>query len=70
MDGPEPQENGQLVEGAAESDWEESSSFLGALGAVGAIILDFTPVSFIDSVGAKAIKAVSVTVLSMARARR
>ncbi|XP_023651296.2 prestin [Paramormyrops kingsleyae] len=58
MDGPEPQENGQLVEGAAESDWEESSSFLGALGPVRAIILDFTPVSFVDSVGAKAIKAV------------
>uniref|UniRef100_A0A8C9R5X3 Solute carrier family 26 member 5 n=1 Tax=Scleropages formosus TaxID=113540 RepID=A0A8C9R5X3_SCLFO len=58
-EGSDLQENGQLVEAQAESDSEESRNFLEALSPVHSIILDFTPVNFIDSVGAKAIQAVS-----------
>uniref|UniRef100_A0A8C9QXR7 Solute carrier family 26 member 5 n=1 Tax=Scleropages formosus TaxID=113540 RepID=A0A8C9QXR7_SCLFO len=54
--GSDLQENGQLVEAQAESDSEESRNFLEALSPVHSIILDFTPVNFIDSVGAKVIK--------------
>uniref|UniRef100_A0A8C9W4W1 Solute carrier family 26 member 5 n=1 Tax=Scleropages formosus TaxID=113540 RepID=A0A8C9W4W1_SCLFO len=57
-EGSDLQENGQLVEAQAESDSEESRNFLEALSPVHSIILDFTPVNFIDSVGAKAIQAV------------
>uniref|UniRef100_A0AAR2M042 STAS domain-containing protein n=1 Tax=Pygocentrus nattereri TaxID=42514 RepID=A0AAR2M042_PYGNA len=50
--------NGQVAEAQAESDSEEAR-FLQPLCPVHSIILDFTPVNFMDSVGAKAIKAVS-----------
>ncbi|KAL7882400.1 hypothetical protein SRHO_G00000580 [Serrasalmus rhombeus] len=49
--------NGQVAEAQAESDSEEAR-FLQPLCSVHSIILDFTPVNFMDSVGAKAIKAV------------
>ncbi|KAL6459551.1 hypothetical protein MHYP_G00313100 [Metynnis hypsauchen] len=49
--------NGQVGEAQAESDSEEAR-FLQPLCPVHHIILDFTPVNFMDSVGAKAIKAV------------
>lgn len=49
--------NGQLPEAQAESD-SEKVCFLQPLCAVHSIILDFTPVNFVDSVGIKAIKAV------------
>uniref|UniRef100_A0AAR2KTR9 STAS domain-containing protein n=1 Tax=Pygocentrus nattereri TaxID=42514 RepID=A0AAR2KTR9_PYGNA len=49
--------NGQVAEAQAESDSEEAR-FLQPLCPVHSIILDFTPVNFMDSVGAKAIKAV------------
>uniref|UniRef100_A0AAY4F084 STAS domain-containing protein n=1 Tax=Denticeps clupeoides TaxID=299321 RepID=A0AAY4F084_9TELE len=52
------QGNGQVTESQTESDSEETH-FLRTLCAVHSIILDFTPVNFIDSVGAKAIKSVS-----------
>uniref|UniRef100_A0AAY4F0A5 STAS domain-containing protein n=1 Tax=Denticeps clupeoides TaxID=299321 RepID=A0AAY4F0A5_9TELE len=51
------QGNGQVTESQTESDSEETH-FLRTLCAVHSIILDFTPVNFIDSVGAKAIKSV------------
>uniref|UniRef100_A0A8C9SZC0 Solute carrier family 26 member 5 n=1 Tax=Scleropages formosus TaxID=113540 RepID=A0A8C9SZC0_SCLFO len=57
-EGSDLQENGQLVEAQAESDSEESRNFLEALSPVHSIILDFTPVNFIDSVGAKAIQVI------------
>ncbi|XP_036433646.1 prestin [Colossoma macropomum] len=49
--------NGQVAEAQAESDSEEAR-FLQPLCPVHSIILDFTPVNFMDSVGAKAIKAI------------
>ncbi|XP_066523054.1 prestin isoform X2 [Hoplias malabaricus] len=49
--------NGQVSKAQAESDSEEAH-FLQPLCQVHSIILDFTPVNFMDSVGAKAIKAV------------
>ncbi|KAL7828272.1 hypothetical protein AOLI_G00314240 [Acnodon oligacanthus] len=49
--------NGQVAEAQAESDSEEAR-FLQPLCPVHSIVLDFTPVNFMDSVGAKAIKAV------------
>ncbi|KAL2102471.1 hypothetical protein ACEWY4_001639 [Coilia grayii] len=49
--------NGQVSE--SDTEWAcEQTCFLEPEGAVHSIILDFTPVSFIDSVGAKAIKSV------------
>ncbi|XP_054655830.1 prestin isoform X2 [Dunckerocampus dactyliophorus] len=53
----EEQRNGQLREGASESDTEEAV-FLHSGSGVHSIILDWTHASFIDSVGAKAIKQV------------
>ncbi|KAI4900254.1 hypothetical protein NFI96_028682, partial [Prochilodus magdalenae] len=49
--------NGQVAEAQAESDSEEAR-FLQPLCPIHSIILDFTPVNFLDSVGAKAIKSV------------
>ncbi|XP_072528952.1 prestin [Salminus brasiliensis] len=49
--------NGQVPEAQGESDSEEVH-FLQPLCPVHSIVLDFTPVNFMDSVGAKAIKAV------------
>lgn len=54
----ELQGNGQLPEAQAESDDSEKVRFLQPLCPVHSIILDFTPVNFMDSVGIKAIKAV------------
>ncbi|KAG7455842.1 hypothetical protein MATL_G00245290 [Megalops atlanticus] len=54
----ELQKNGHIAEALADSDSEETCSFLEPLSPVHSIILDFTPVNFIDSVGAKAIKSV------------
>ncbi|XP_061107478.1 prestin isoform X2 [Conger conger] len=51
----EPQKNGHVME--AESDSEETHMILDPPGAVHSIILDFGPVNFIDSVGAKAIRS-------------
>lgn len=51
------QRNGQLEDGRGETDLEEAV-FLEPLTSVHSIVLDWTPVSFIDSVGAKAIKQV------------
>ncbi|KAI1888514.1 hypothetical protein AGOR_G00185950 [Albula goreensis] len=53
----EQQKNGHVVE--AESDSEETQTFLGPLSSIHSIILDFTPVNFIDCVGAKAVKSVA-----------
>ncbi|KAG8005759.1 Prestin [Nibea albiflora] len=53
----EQQRNGQLVDRCSNSDVEETV-FLEPLSAVHFIILDWTSASFIDSVGAKAIKQV------------
>ncbi|MGH0149431.1 UNVERIFIED_CONTAM: hypothetical protein FKN15_033419 [Acipenser sinensis] len=52
--------NGQFVtaNGDGETDCEQSLSFLDRLTGVHSIILDFTPVTFIDSVGAKALKSI------------
>ncbi|KAK6482665.1 prestin-like isoform X1 [Huso huso] len=52
--------NGQFVtaNGDGEADCEQSLSFLDRLTGVHSIILDFTPVTFIDSVGAKALKSI------------
>ncbi|XP_064199511.1 prestin isoform X1 [Anguilla rostrata] len=52
----EPQKNGHVLE--ADSDSEETLMFLEPLNAVHSIVLDFSPVNFIDSVGAKAVKSV------------
>uniref|UniRef100_A0A8C7VC73 Solute carrier family 26 member 5 n=1 Tax=Oncorhynchus mykiss TaxID=8022 RepID=A0A8C7VC73_ONCMY len=49
--------NGQVAETHTESDSEETR-FLEPLCPVHTLILDWTPVNFIDSVGAKAIKLV------------
>ncbi|KAM4570226.1 prestin isoform 2-T2 [Odontesthes bonariensis] len=51
------QRNGQLEDKRSESNSEEAI-FLEPLGAVHSIILDWTNASFIDSVGAKAVKQV------------
>ncbi|XP_041636396.1 prestin [Cheilinus undulatus] len=51
----EEQRNGQLGDRYSNTDLEEAA-FLKPLSGVHSIILDWTPVSFIDSVGAKAIK--------------
>uniref|UniRef100_A0A8C8IYD5 STAS domain-containing protein n=1 Tax=Oncorhynchus tshawytscha TaxID=74940 RepID=A0A8C8IYD5_ONCTS len=51
------QGNGQVAETHTESDSEETR-FLEPLCPVHTLILDWTPVNFIDSVGAKAIKLV------------
>uniref|UniRef100_A0A4W5R8V6 Solute carrier family 26 member 5 n=1 Tax=Hucho hucho TaxID=62062 RepID=A0A4W5R8V6_9TELE len=53
----EVQGNGQVAETHTESDSEETR-FLEPLCPVHSLILDWTPVNFIDSVGAKAIKLV------------
>ncbi|XP_044042935.1 prestin [Siniperca chuatsi] len=53
----EEQSNGRLGDRSSESDLEEAV-FLEPLSTVHSIILDWTPASFIDSVGAKAIKQV------------
>ncbi|XP_070785032.1 prestin [Enoplosus armatus] len=53
----EEQRNGQLGDRRSEADLEEAV-FLEPLSAVHSIILDWTSASFIDSVGAKAIKQV------------
>ncbi|XP_037616093.1 prestin [Sebastes umbrosus] len=53
----EEQRNGQLGDRYSETHSEEVV-FLEPLGTVHSIILDWTPASFIDSVGAKAIKQV------------
>uniref|UniRef100_A0A8C7NZ92 Solute carrier family 26 member 5 n=1 Tax=Oncorhynchus mykiss TaxID=8022 RepID=A0A8C7NZ92_ONCMY len=53
----EGQGNGQVAETHTESDSEETR-FLEPLCPVHTLILDWTPVNFIDSVGAKAIKLV------------
>uniref|UniRef100_A0A674EPA4 Solute carrier family 26 member 5 n=1 Tax=Salmo trutta TaxID=8032 RepID=A0A674EPA4_SALTR len=53
----EVQGNGQVAETHTESDSEETR-FLEPLCPVHTLILDWTPVNFIDSVGAKAIKLV------------
>ncbi|KAL3048591.1 hypothetical protein OYC64_007193 [Pagothenia borchgrevinki] len=54
----EEQSNGQLGDGDSETLSEEEAVFLHPLSDVHSIILDWTPGSFIDSVGAKAIKQV------------
>lgn len=53
----EEQRNGQLEDRHSESDSEEVV-FFEPLSPVHSIILDWTPATFIDSVGAKAIKQV------------
>lgn len=53
----EVQGNGQVAESHTESDCEETR-FLEPLCPIHTLILDWTPVNFIDSVGAKAIKLV------------
>lgn len=50
--------NGQTTENHIESE-SEDDFFLQRLTPIHSIILDFTPVNFIDSVGAKTIKSVS-----------
>uniref|UniRef100_A0A8C2DXV2 STAS domain-containing protein n=1 Tax=Cyprinus carpio TaxID=7962 RepID=A0A8C2DXV2_CYPCA len=54
--------NGQMNENHTESD-SEDDFFLQRLTPIHTIILDFTPVNFIDSVGAKCIKSVSQQLL-------
>uniref|UniRef100_A0A8C1NMU9 STAS domain-containing protein n=1 Tax=Cyprinus carpio TaxID=7962 RepID=A0A8C1NMU9_CYPCA len=49
--------NGQMNENHTESD-SEDDFFLQRLTPIHTIILDFTPVNFIDSVGAKCIKSI------------
>uniref|UniRef100_UPI003AAEDC24 prestin isoform X1 n=1 Tax=Centroberyx gerrardi TaxID=166262 RepID=UPI003AAEDC24 len=53
----EEQRNGQLADRHSESDSEEAV-FLEPLCSVRCIVLDWTPVCFVDSVGAKAVKSV------------
>uniref|UniRef100_A0A4W6E5I2 Solute carrier family 26 member 5 n=1 Tax=Lates calcarifer TaxID=8187 RepID=A0A4W6E5I2_LATCA len=57
MEGEEEQRNGRLGDRHMESNSEETV-FLEHPSTVHSIILDWTPVSFIDTVGAKAIKQV------------
>ena len=47
--------NGQTAEASTEESDSEMVSFLQPLSPVRCIILDWTPVNFIDSVGAKEI---------------
>uniref|UniRef100_A0A673J3V3 Prestin-like n=1 Tax=Sinocyclocheilus rhinocerous TaxID=307959 RepID=A0A673J3V3_9TELE len=54
--------NGQMNENNTESE-SEDDFFLQRLTPIHTIILDFTPVNFIDSVGAKTIKSVSQQLL-------
>lgn len=54
--------NGQMNENHTESE-SEDDFFLQRLTTIHTIILDFTPVNFIDSVGAKTIKSVSQQLL-------
>ncbi|MBN3298402.1 S26A5 protein, partial [Amia calva] len=54
----ELQSNGQLPAAKSDLDSEETRHFLEPLTDVHSIVLDFTPVNFIDSVGAKALKSV------------
>uniref|UniRef100_A0A673KCB2 Prestin-like n=1 Tax=Sinocyclocheilus rhinocerous TaxID=307959 RepID=A0A673KCB2_9TELE len=54
--------NGQMTENHTESE-SEDDFFLQRLTPIHTIILDFTPVNFIDSVGAKTIKSVSQQLL-------
>uniref|UniRef100_A0A8C2JPT7 Solute carrier family 26 member 5 n=1 Tax=Cyprinus carpio TaxID=7962 RepID=A0A8C2JPT7_CYPCA len=51
--------NGQMTENHAESE-SEDDFFLQRLTPIHTIVLDFTPVNFIDSVGAKTIKSVNI----------
>uniref|UniRef100_A0A673K611 Prestin-like n=1 Tax=Sinocyclocheilus rhinocerous TaxID=307959 RepID=A0A673K611_9TELE len=51
--------NGQMTENHTESE-SEDDFFLQRLTPIHTIILDFTPVNFIDSVGAKTIKSILV----------
>uniref|UniRef100_A0A3P8Z6A9 STAS domain-containing protein n=1 Tax=Esox lucius TaxID=8010 RepID=A0A3P8Z6A9_ESOLU len=60
------QQNGLVAEARPESDSEEAQ-FLEPLGPVHTLILDWTPVNFIDTVGAKAIKLVRGTLLDELR---
>lgn len=53
----EEKRNGQLMDRHSDSDLEEAV-FLERLSSIHSIILDWTAASFIDSVGAKAIKQV------------
>lgn len=53
----EKQENGRLAEGTTDSESEEAI-FIQSLCSVHSIVLDWTVVGFIDSVGAKAVKQV------------
>nr|XP_023697136.1 prestin-like isoform X1 [Paramormyrops kingsleyae]XP_023697137.1 prestin-like isoform X1 [Paramormyrops kingsleyae]XP_023697138.1 prestin-like isoform X1 [Paramormyrops kingsleyae] len=46
------------MEPISESDPDDSQNLLDSPGTIHSIILDFTPVNFIDSVGAKTIKSV------------
>ncbi|XP_048864009.1 prestin-like isoform X2 [Brienomyrus brachyistius] len=46
------------MEPLSESDPDDSQNLLDSPGTIHSIILDFTPVNFIDSVGAKTIKSV------------
>ncbi|KAK7149708.1 hypothetical protein R3I94_009117 [Phoxinus phoxinus] len=61
VNGPQKQmhvyTNGQTTENHTESE-SEDDFFLQCLSPIHSIILDFTPVNFIDSVGAKTIKSV------------
>ncbi|XP_033882328.2 prestin-like isoform X1 [Acipenser ruthenus] len=50
--------NGQFAAANGDGDCEQSLRFLDRLTGVHSIILDFTPVTFIDSVGAKALKSI------------
>lgn len=54
---PEEQRNGRPGDGLSQAESEEAV-FLQTLSSVHSIVLDWTPGSFIDSVGAKAIKQV------------
>uniref|UniRef100_A0A8C1Z4W0 Solute carrier family 26 member 5 n=1 Tax=Cyprinus carpio TaxID=7962 RepID=A0A8C1Z4W0_CYPCA len=51
--------NGQMTENHAESE-SEDDFFLQRMTPIHTIVLDFTPVNFIDSVGAKTIKSILV----------
>uniref|UniRef100_A0A671KGW3 Prestin-like n=1 Tax=Sinocyclocheilus anshuiensis TaxID=1608454 RepID=A0A671KGW3_9TELE len=59
--------NGQMTENHTESE-SEDDFFLQRLTPIHTIILDFTPVNFIDSVGAKTIKSVSQQLLCSKKA--
>ncbi|RXM32304.1 Prestin [Acipenser ruthenus] len=50
--------NGQFAAANGDGDCEQSLRFLDRLTGVHSIILDLTPVTFIDSVGAKALKSI------------